>query len=148
MQEIICGIYKIENKINKHIYIGQSINILKRWTEHTKDSKKYPNLTLYKAFNKYGIKNFLFSIIEECPKEKLDEREIYWIKYYDSYKNGYNMTPGGKYSSETQRIIKDEEIINIRTRQLNFETFSEVYKDYSYLSEGTFKKNLEWLLLQ
>lgn len=140
MQEIICGIYKIENKINKHIYIGQSINILKRWTEHTKDSKKYPNLTLYKAFNKYGIKNFLFSIIEECPKEKLDEREIYWIKYYDSYKNGYNMTPGGKYSSETQRIIKDEEIINIRTRQLNFETFSEVYKDYSYLSEGTFKK--------
>ena len=50
------------------------------------------------------------------------------------------MTPGGKYSSETQRIIKDEEIINIRTRQLNFETFSEVYKDYSYLSEGTFKK--------
>ena len=140
MQEIICGIYKIENKINKHIYIGQSINILKRWTEHTKDSKKYLNLTLYKAFNKYGIKNFLFSIIEECQKEKLDEREIYWIKYYDSYKNGYNMTPGGKYSSETQRIIKDEEIINIRTRQLNFETFSEVYKDYSYLSEGTFKK--------
>ena len=59
MQEIICGIYKIENKINKHIYIGQSINILKRWTEHTKDSKKYLNLTLYKAFNKYGIKNFL-----------------------------------------------------------------------------------------
>jgi len=34
-------------------------------------------------------------VIEECPKEKLDEREIYWIKFYDSYNNGYNLTKGG-----------------------------------------------------
>ena len=44
---------------------------------------------------KYGIENFTFSVIEECSQEQLNEREIYWIEYYDTYKNGYNSTLGG-----------------------------------------------------
>ena len=51
---------------------------------------------LYKAFDKYGIENFTVEQVEECPVEKLDEREIYWIAYYDSFKSGYNSTLGGK----------------------------------------------------
>lgn len=92
-----CGIYKIENLITHHIYIGQSTNIDTRWRRHKdgvhSNKKDYP---LYRAINKYGIDNFSFDVIEECPKESLDEREQFWIKHYNSYKDGYNQTIGGQ----------------------------------------------------
>ena len=102
----MIGIYKIENLINGKIYIGQSTNIKKRWREHkqipfrqsnsAQGPKQFP---LYQAFLKYGLENFDFSIIEECTIDKLDEREIYWISYYNSYikdgNKGYNLTRGG-----------------------------------------------------
>lgn len=98
----ICGIYKITNKINNKVYIGKAINIYKRWIEH-KNNMKYEkyNQIIYKAMRKYGIENFSFEIIEECDKYILDEREKYWIRYYNSYigfsnSNGYNMTIGGE----------------------------------------------------
>lgn len=93
----MIGIYKIENKINHHIYIGQSTNIEKRWTNHKWNATAgKDDYTLYRAIRKYGINNFSFSIIEICKEEELDEKEIYWINYYDSYNNGYNETPGGQ----------------------------------------------------
>lgn len=49
-----------------------------------------------KAFNKYGIENFEYIIIEECENCNMSEREKYWIKHYDSYNSGYNMTIGGE----------------------------------------------------
>lgn len=99
----MIGIYKIENLINGHIYIGQSINIKRRFNEYSykpfyPKSEQY-NTPLYKAIRKYGTKNFSFNIIETCSKELLNEREIYWIEYYHSYikdkKGGYNLTRGG-----------------------------------------------------
>lgn len=48
------------------------------------------------AINKYGIENFTFEIIEECSEEQLNNRERYWIAYYDTYHNGYNRTVGGE----------------------------------------------------
>ena len=58
---------------------------------------KTRNTNLYQAMRKYGIENFSFEVIEECLPEELNEREIYWIDYYDSFnkEKGYNMTPGG-----------------------------------------------------
>ena len=100
------GIYKIENIHTKKVYIGQSTNIEKRWQQHMLPSmrnnpnKPTYNFKLYKAFRKYGLEAFQFSILEECSENELDEKERYWIEYYDSYKNGYNMTIGGKLSSE------------------------------------------------
>lgn len=47
------------------------------------------------ALSKYGIDNFIFEILEECNSKDLNKQEIYWISYYDTYKNGYNMTLGG-----------------------------------------------------
>ena len=93
----ICGIYKIENKINHKVYIGQSIDIKERWSAHRRcvkygDKKDY---WLYQAMNKYGLDNFDFSIIEECEPQLLDEKEMYYIQQYDSYNHGYNMTYGG-----------------------------------------------------
>ena len=91
-------IYKITNKINQKIYIGQTAKTIEeRFQEHIIDAKKQDikNRPLYKAFNKYGIENFSIELIEECANEILSEREIYWIKYFNSYHNGYNATLGG-----------------------------------------------------
>ena len=87
-------IYKIENLINHKIYIGQTNNPKRRFQEHrAKGYEVDTHKVLYYAFNKYGLDNFSFEIIEET--ENADEREKYWIKYYDSFENGYNMTEGG-----------------------------------------------------
>lgn len=91
-------IYLIENKINHKKYIGKTIfSVEERWKQHKNDFNKERNKDrpLYKAFKKYGIENFIFSIIEECDLQILSEREMYWIKYYDSFHNGYNATLGG-----------------------------------------------------
>lgn len=95
---MLTGIYKITNKINGHLYIGQSIDIENRWTRHKwsafneEATKNYP---LYRAFRKYGLENFTFEIIELCDKEGLKEKEIYYIQMYDSFVEGYNQTSGG-----------------------------------------------------
>lgn len=87
-------IYKIENLINHKVYIGQTNNPKRRFSEHrAKGYEINSNKVLYYAFDKYGIENFEFSIIEET--ENPNEREKYWIQYYNSFENGYNMTEGG-----------------------------------------------------
>ena len=98
------GIYKIRNTINNKVYIGQAVNIEDRWVEHiysslSKNRDEY-NYPLYNAFRKYGIGNFNFEILEECNTEDLDEKEIYYIKLYNSNihnqnSHGYNQTDGG-----------------------------------------------------
>lgn len=97
----MIGIYKITNKINGKCYIGQSNNIERRWNDHkipsswndpNKSSYNYP---LYAAFRKYKLENFIFEVIEECNQEELNDKEIYWIQYYNSYYDGYNQTIGG-----------------------------------------------------
>lgn len=88
-----CGIYKIENLINHKIYIGQSIEIEKRLQKH-KTIKD--DLYIHRAISKYGVQNFSFEIIQECDRTLLDEKEQYWILFYNSLiPNGYNMVPGG-----------------------------------------------------
>ena len=92
----VRGIYKVTNKINGKVYIGQSVDIGKRWRQHmtAKD-----DIYFHKAIQKYGIENFEWEVIEQCKKKDLDEREIYWIEYYDSYNKGYNCTKGGEGNS-------------------------------------------------
>lgn len=91
----MTGIYLITNKVNGKKYVGQSIDIEERWKRHICASKK-SEFHIHRAIRKYGIDNFDFSILEECPVDKLDEREIYWISELDTYNNGYNMTLGGE----------------------------------------------------
>lgn len=92
------GIYKITNLVNGKIYIGQSLNIEKRFITHKVPSRRLKLETvLYKAFNKYGLENFSFDIIEICDKNQLDTFEKYYILKNKSNikKYGYNMTDGG-----------------------------------------------------
>lgn len=114
----MVGIYKITNLINNKIYIGQSVDIKERWQEHKRinerqneNAKIMQQYPLYKAFKKYGLNNFLFEVIEECLITELDDKEIFWIKYYNSYigfenSNGYNLTTGGKGN----RKVTEEQI--------------------------------------
>lgn len=69
----------------------------KRWKEHCKDYKKekFEKCPLYSAIRKYGIENFLLSTIEQCDDTIVNDREVYWIEYFQSFKNGYNATVGG-----------------------------------------------------
>ena len=92
----VRGIYKVTNKINGKVYIGQSVDIGRRWREHmtTKD-----DIYFHKAIQKYGVENFEWEVIERCKKKDLDAREIYWIEYYDSFNKGYNCTKGGDGNS-------------------------------------------------
>lgn len=90
-------IYKITNDINDKVYIGQTrFPIQRRFYEHCYDATKYnaKHRPLYSAINKYGPEHFHIELIEETDQPM--EREIYWIKYYDSYHNGYNATMGGE----------------------------------------------------
>lgn len=89
----MIGIYKITNKINGKQYIGQSINLEHRLNEHRRcEGDSY----IHNAIKKYGLENFDFEIIELTSKELLNEREKFWIAYYDSYNKGYNLTLGGE----------------------------------------------------
>lgn len=94
---VICGIYKFENKLNNKVYIGKSTNIYVRYKVHLKNVANGKTTRFYSALRKYGIDNFNFEIIEECPKKRLNERERYYISIYNSNdpSYGYNMTVGG-----------------------------------------------------
>jgi len=88
------AIYKIENKINHKIYIGQSLNPEKRFQEHCYKHEKYISL-INQAIQKYGEKNFSFEIIGWF--EDYNEKEQYYIKYYRSLTPyGYNIVRGGE----------------------------------------------------
>lgn len=90
-------IYIIKNKINNKVYIGQTMqSVEERYKQHLKSCRCKQHYKIYRAMNKYGVDNFYYEILERDVKEEdIDEREIYWIEYYDSFKNGYNSTTGG-----------------------------------------------------
>lgn len=98
----MAGIYKITNKINNKIYIGMTTkDIETRWKQHLKVSKNKNDKNhrlIHKAINKYGVNNFIFEKLYETDiinLEHLKELEIKYIKEYNSFGSGYNLTKGG-----------------------------------------------------
>ena len=89
----MVGIYMYENKLNHKKYIGQSVNIERRKKEHLNYPSPYSKFDNH--LSKLGEDNFIFSILEECEIRELDEKEKYWIKYYNSIQEGYNLICGG-----------------------------------------------------
>ena len=95
----ICGIYKITNKQTGDIYIGQSVNIADRWKQHIKCGLGIDASATNKLYNnmqKYGVWNFTFEILQKCTRDKLNEKERFWIQMYQSNKVGLNVTKGNK----------------------------------------------------
>ena len=104
----MIGIYMYENKVNHKKYIGQSVNIEKRRKEHLKRPSPYSYFD--NTLHAIGEEAFTFSILEECSAEQLDEREKYWITYYNSILDGYNLTSGGQtYKGEDNPWAKLKE---------------------------------------
>lgn len=109
----MCGIYRIVNNFNGRMYIGASKNIEKRFHDHYSKcyyDKQEWNKHLYQEMRKYGRENFTSEVIEECPEEQLNDREIYWISYYNTYEDPeeYNDTPGGPNTGEKNRHIGED----------------------------------------
>ena len=109
-----CGIYMIKNMVNSKIYIGQSVDIEKRWREHRSGLRgnDHDNKHLQNAWNKYGESNFEFTVICECDESQLNTKEIDYIAKLKTYdpKVGYNKTyggEGGRHTEETRRKLSE-----------------------------------------
>jgi group I intron endonuclease len=92
----MIGIYKIINPKGK-IYIGQSINIDRRFKEYKK-LQCNQSIKLYNSLKKYSPENHIFEIIEECSVEQLSDKEEFYIKYFNSHINGLNIKLASKPS--------------------------------------------------
>lgn len=90
----ISGIYKITCIDNGKAYIGKSVDIANRWADHIKSSLEIGTIAknqLYTLMKEKGAENFTFEILEKVDKDKLFERESYWIKFYETDSYGLNM---------------------------------------------------------
>jgi group I intron endonuclease len=150
----MIGIYKITNLINNNIYIGQSNNLELRWKKHqwtafsNTPSNKEWDKPLYQAMRKHGINNFSFEILEECPIEILDEREIYYISKYNglAYHN-YNITSGGHRpppsdgDNHPRRKLSQKDVEYIRECYNNHISKATVFQEFKdKIGESGFKK--------
>ena len=145
----MIGIYKYENKINGHCYIGQSVDLERRHYGHkyaafNEQASDY-NSQFHQAVRKYGWENFDYSVLIELSSEsythqQLDELEKAMIEQYDSYHNGYNATPGGTeigntiHSGESngRALLTEKDVIYIRecyNAHIPFRVIYDEYKD-------------------
>ena len=99
-------IYKITNKINGKIYIGQTIMPIKnRMYKHYSQARTGKAITgIDAAIRKYGEDNFEVEQLVECPNEDLNQQEQFYISKYKSFENGYNLTIGGQYTTTSLNI--------------------------------------------
>ena len=144
----MIGIYKYTNKINGHCYIGKSTDIKQRQYGHkssafNENAKDY-NSQFHQAVRKYnGFENFDFEVIatlspEEYTLEMLNGLEKYFIKYYDSFHNGYNATEGGEDNPNRahggekngRALLKEEDVKYIRECYNAHIPFREIYNEY------------------
>ena len=141
----MIGIYKIQNKQNGKIYIGQSNDVERRIKEHCSSSRYLQSrIPVDKAIHKYGKDNFTYEIIEECTVEELNDKETYWILYYDCVKNGYNCNIGGEQQSigsfNGRAKMSEEDIIEIREAYANHLRQKDVYEEFKdKISWGSFQ---------
>ena len=102
-------IYIIKNIVNNKVYIGQSVDAYRRFQSHKSNAKHlYKPSVIDEAMASIGINNFYYEIIEKT--EFYNEREKYWIEYYNSViPNGYNTLKGGCGASPIHASIKEEQ---------------------------------------
>lgn len=143
-------VYLITNKINNKKYVGITNDYKKRWANHKCCNN--PTMAIAKAIKKYGAENFNFELIEEnVPLEKIDEKEIYYIKLYESHVStgkGYNISKGGRYNIENsvrigtdngRALLNEEQVKYIKNHRdlpemILYEQFSDI------ITYNTFKK--------
>ena len=105
-------IYIIKNKVNNKVYVGQThVSIKLRFQNHLSAARRGLDYVIGKAIRKYGEDKFYVELLEECTAEELNDREKYWIAFFNSTDNkfGYNMSIGGNVVRTTNDL--DENII-------------------------------------
>jgi group I intron endonuclease len=143
-------VYKVTNKQNGKIYIGITNQgaSTSRWYKHCSDSNTGSNFPLHNAIRKYGKDNFQIDIVELIENEDYDylkEREIFWIREFDSYnrEKGYNLTLGGDgtfgrfHSTETKDKIRQKAIgrhPSVDAKKHMSDSQKKVKRDYSKLA--------------
>ena len=141
------GIYKIENLTNGKVYIGQSKDIDKRikyhFTEAAFNEKNVEyNTPIHEAIRKYGTDKFKIDILEECLRNDLDAREVYWISYYGSFPpsadKGYNLTAGGKSATSINFLFPklDNITADLRDSMLSQKEIAEIYQTSVEMIQG------------
>jgi group I intron endonuclease len=128
----MIGIYKITNKNDGKVYIGQSTNIRRRLSEH----KRKRVLTIDDYINIFGVENFEFEVVEECLLEELDAKEKYYISYYNSQENGYNHQGGGFNNSQGsgngRALLSEQDVIMMRKAYAEHRSPKDVYELVKY----------------
>ena len=148
----MIDIYKIKNIVNNKVYIGQTCRgYKKRFEQHISESKKL-NYNLYKAFKKYGIQNFIIKKITECELPEIAKiLESYYIKKFDSYKNGYNMNEGDKvvykHSGETKEKIRNSRLGKSSARK-GIKLSNEIKTKMSLSKKGKISWTKKWQIIE
>ena len=101
-------IYLIENIQNGKKYVGLTTRTTEvRWKEHLRHNRDVIDI----AIQKHGAENFNCIVLEECADEELDNREQFWISYYNTYNDGYNCTEGGRRAGMNIEVDSKYKII-------------------------------------
>lgn len=157
-------IYKITTKHNGLIYIGQTIqSVKKRWRGHLSHLGKgqHHNYLLQRVYDKYGADDFVFEVIERCRLTEIDERERFWISFYDTInrEKGYNFESGGnelkKHCPETIERMRSasrghnnkltlEQVTEIKKRIIAGVSFKELAEKFNVSDSCIYRiKNLQ-----
>ena len=141
----MIGIYKITNKLNGKVYVGQSNDIERRFKEHQQkgESSKIP---LDIAIQKYGKDNFTYEIIEECSLEELNPKEQYWIITLNAVTDGYNCSVGGDQQSVGENNgrskLTEKDVQKIRQAYADHKKQRDVYEEYKDIISFGYFQNL------
>lgn len=130
-------IYKFTNKINGKSYIGFTCRGFElRKYEHFYLSTKKSNFKFHQALKKYGTDNFNYEILENniLSRSEANDREIYYIKLFNSFRKGYNMTEGGSYQSEY--VLTDASREKMRQSKLGTKQSDEIRLKRSIALKG------------
>jgi len=122
----MVGIYKITSPSNR-VYIGQSIDINKRFYNYSLKHCKFQTKLLH-SFNKYNVENHIFEIVEECEESQLNNRERYWQDYYESNtQKGLNCRLT-KTDDKSGKLSKETKLKMVNARKLNINSNSSKSK--------------------
>ena len=137
----MSGVYKILNLLNGRVYIGSTINFRKRYNHHFYflNANKHRNQFLQNDFNKCGVENFIFEILEISDRNEICSREQIWLdQYFDHQKQCYNINPkadsrlGIKLSENTKKTIGDlarKRMLDPNTRQKLINSAKEYWSE-------------------
>lgn len=122
------GVYKITNLVNGKVYIGASKNIEKRWSAH-----RNGHTPIADDLKTFGLENFKFEVLLECPEDMLCQWERDMICLYDADdpKKGYNSPKDSPYSLKRAEVLKGRHLSEETKRKM-----SETHKGKSLSDEA------------